>query len=251
MTNEELVLLIQQGNPDHMGELWDQVKKFVYQKANKFYANGAKVIRCEVDDLTQAGFVALTEAVKSYNPERGTFINFYTFYLKTAFLTTAFGRTPRQQKDPLFFAADIDADLYEEGGVTLGEVIPGNAPDPEQCSIDSVYNAELRAVFDAVMDRALTPREKDVLQRHFVQGQTLKECAEVYGITVQATASTKDNALRKMRRNAKLSAFISERTPYFLGIGAARFNRDGYSPVEKLVEIRQQLTNMYNNGFTG
>lgn len=252
MTNEELVLLIQQGRSDLIGTLWDQVEKYVCLRAKKFYSNSAGLIRCEVDDLTQAGFIAMTEAVKEYDPERGKFTTFYTFYLKTAFFSTAFGRTERQRRDPLFFATDIDGELYEEGGITLEEVTPGNAPDPEQCGVDTVYNTELSLVLDAVMSRNLTPREKDILQRHFGQGQTIKACAKVYGMSPQAAANAKDAALRKMRRNNReLRAFIDERTPYFLGIGAAQFNNNNYSPVEKLAEMREKFANMYRNRFTG
>ena len=256
MTNEELVLLIQGGNNAHYGELWEQIRRYVAVRAKTFYGNGARFIRCDIDDLIQAGYLAMVDAVETYDPQRASFITHYNFYLRKSFMATAIGVTEKSRNDPIFTALDIDGEIYDDGGVTLEEVIPGNAPDPEQTSIETVYNLELRQALNAAMDRRLTPEEKDVLQRHFMQGQTLKECGEAHGVSTERARQLKERALRKMRSGGTdraLRAFITERTPFYMRISVSRFNMDNYSSVEKIAELRERLANYYinRNSFTG
>ena len=251
MTNEELVLLIKNGDRAYYAELWEQVRLYVKARAKFFYKNGVNFIRCEIDDLIQAGYLAMVDAVETYDPERASFITHFTFYLRTAFIDTAIGCTAKKRNDPLFSALDLYGDVYGDGGTTLEEITPGCAPDPEERSLDAVYNMELRAALYAVMDRNLTPREKDILQRHFMQGQTIKACAEIHGISQQAAAAAQQSALRKMRRNNReLKSYVDNLTPYYLGIGAKNYHNKGYSPVERLAELRERLEKMYMNRFT-
>lgn len=248
MTNEELALLIQDGRTDLCGTLWGQVEKFVSMKANTFYRNGKEFIRCELDDLKQSGYIAMTQAIENFTPGNGKFITWFTFYLRTAFIATATGHTEKQRKDPLFFADDIDRDLYEEGGFTLEETIPGEAPDPCEAATDTVCNLELRRDLFAAMDRDLTVREKEILKAHFMEGLTLKECGKKYDITLQAVAQAKESALRKMRRKTKaFQCYLDDRTPYYMGVTIESFNADHYSPVEKLAELRETLEARYRH----
>lgn len=78
-SNEELVARIQAGEDvqENMLRLWQQNKGFVVKIARR-YSAGA-----EMEDLEQEGYIALHEAVKNYNPERGmSFINYSAFYIK-------------------------------------------------------------------------------------------------------------------------------------------------------------------------
>ncbi|MCC8065249.1 MAG: sigma-70 family RNA polymerase sigma factor [Clostridiales bacterium] len=60
-----------------MLQLWRQCKGFVATMARKYQGRG------EMDDLMQEGYIALCEAVKAYDPERGmSFINYSAFYIR-------------------------------------------------------------------------------------------------------------------------------------------------------------------------
>lgn len=69
MTNEELVSLIRAGERDRMGELWQNVERFVWQQAARRILLGADGVT--VEDLYQSGYLALVDAVKSYEVRRG------------------------------------------------------------------------------------------------------------------------------------------------------------------------------------
>jgi RNA polymerase sigma factor, sigma-70 family len=67
MSNEELVLQIQQGIDvdNNMALLYRQNKRFIYQIANKFKSVA------DIEDLEQEGYFGLCEAVKKYDVSKG------------------------------------------------------------------------------------------------------------------------------------------------------------------------------------
>ena len=70
MTNEELTAEIKAGRTGY-GELWEQVQAFVRQQAARYMYQNAGLCTgagVEFDDLLQAGFLALHDAVKGFEP---------------------------------------------------------------------------------------------------------------------------------------------------------------------------------------
>lgn len=67
MSNEELVILIQQGidTVDNMALLYEKTKKFIRKVAYKY--KGVT----DIEDLEQEGYFGLCEAVQKYDPDQG------------------------------------------------------------------------------------------------------------------------------------------------------------------------------------
>lgn len=79
MDNEQLVARIQAGDneAENMLQLWKQNKGFIAMIARR-YSAGA-----EMEDLEQEGYIALCEAVRHYDPDRGmSFISYAAFWIK-------------------------------------------------------------------------------------------------------------------------------------------------------------------------
>ncbi len=64
-SNEELVEMIQNGQPGRIGELWQGCEQFIKKLANRW--TGA----AEFDDLVQQGFLILHDAAADYEPGQG------------------------------------------------------------------------------------------------------------------------------------------------------------------------------------
>ena len=78
-TNECIVAAVQAGDneAENMLELWQQNKGFIAMMARR-YSAGA-----EMEDLEQEGYIALCEAVRHYDPDRGmSFISYAAFWIK-------------------------------------------------------------------------------------------------------------------------------------------------------------------------
>ena len=127
VSNEELVALIQAGDRDRIVELWHQVQRMLYKQAARWAGLGGTTI----EDLTQAGFIAMLRAVDSYDPSRGTKFSTHLFQRLRAELSAATGyNSKRSWFDPLQNAVSLDAPLTDDDDSdTFADLIPDPAAE--------------------------------------------------------------------------------------------------------------------------
>ena len=127
VSNEELVALIQAGDREALLKLWTQVRRMVYQQA----ARWAGLNGTTMEDLEQAGFIAMLRAVDSYDPTKAKFST-YLFQRLRAELSAATGyNSKRSWFDPLQNAVSLDAPLEDSEDATLADFIPDPAAAAE------------------------------------------------------------------------------------------------------------------------
>ena len=242
MTNEELVALIQAGERDRLPELWEQVERFVANRANRLI----KALELmgvqsglEFDDLYNSGYIALVAAADSYGAEAGMqFIGWLAFHLKTAFGDYGTGRSKARKNNPLNRATSMDAPIGDdEDGAALGDFIP----DPAAVqAFQDVEEQQYQEQLHAALERALGTLEADeeaAIRARYYQGHTLEEIGPRARYLVPA-------ALRKLRRpqiSAELEQYIERRTPYYMSAGVQTFQNTGESAVERIVFLREQM----------
>lgn len=145
MSNEELVALIQAGDRDKLVQLWGQVKRLVWKQANRWaaYGNGGVT----VEDLMQAGFVAVLLAASTFDSTKGTKFSTHLFPRLRAEFTAATGWSTRQgQLDPLQSALSLDAPMTDDDdSLTLADTIedPTAATEIESTDIRLAVSAAL------------------------------------------------------------------------------------------------------------
>ena len=251
-TNEELVAMIQSGRNDLTIVLWDQVERFAFKMARSRYTQtfgfdaSPGFGGVDVDDLMQAAFLALLDAVKTYDTNtEGKFIGWYAFYLRTAFNEAQGYRTERQTKDPLNSAKSFDRPVYadeNDNDITLGD-LTADPRDHFGELEEQVYNDELHAALDAEIE-TLPSRQSDAIRLKYWQGKTLKEAGEIMGISPPAVHVHQKEGLINLRRpkhRHKLEAFLDYSTPFYSHVGINAFNRNHESAVERLVFMRDRL----------
>lgn len=160
MKNEELCLLIKQGDTGYLPELWEQTRKFIAMQAKRFYFKGETHNGVEIEDLVQSGYFAVLQAVEHFEPERGfTFINFLAKTLNNAFCEVIGIRSSK--RDMLNYAASLDEPYGGDENRTLlhfiGDLTPGSG-DVEAAVIESVYLQELHCALDNAL--AILPDKK-------------------------------------------------------------------------------------------
>lgn len=129
VSNEELVALIQAGDSDKLVVLWNQVQRMVYQQAIRWAGVGGTTL----EDLEQAGFVAMLRAVDSYDPTKAKFST-YLFYRLRAEFSAATGQA---RHDPLQNAVSLDAPLTDDDDSdTFADLIPDPAAE---AAIEDTY----------------------------------------------------------------------------------------------------------------
>ena len=133
MNNEELAAMAQAGDREALLKLWTQVRRMVYQQAMRWAGVGGTTL----EDLEQAGFIAMLRAVDSYDPSRGTKFSTHLFQRLRAELSAATGyNSKRSWFDPLQSAVSLDAPLTDEEDATLADFIPDPAAAAEMGSAE-------------------------------------------------------------------------------------------------------------------
>ncbi len=119
--------MAQAGDREALLKLWTQVRRMVYQQAMRWAGVGGTTL----EDLEQAGFIAVLRAVDTYDPTKAK-LSTYLFQRLRAELSAATGyNSKRSRFDPLQNAVSLDAPLEDSEDATLADFIPDPAAAAE------------------------------------------------------------------------------------------------------------------------
>lgn len=230
MSNEELAVLIQNGDREREIELWEQVRRFAMKLANKWLAAFRSRSDVEFDDLMSAAYIAMCEAVATYKPDSGSFIGWYSFYLKDGY-TTLYGlRTRRTANDPLNNAISLSTTLDDSGEITLEDTVAdSNSTERFERVEDALYRQELH---DALCEALkIIPAEyRSVIERRYFNGQTIKSIAAELLITVNEVKRCESGGLWAIRRSPAMNTLRSfSDFDFYKGAGLRTFRHTGAS----------------------
>jgi len=172
MSNEELAVLAQGGDRESLMTLWSQVNRLVWKNANRWAAFGRG--GATVEDLVQAGFIALLRTVDSFDPRKAKFSTHLYTYLRAEFTEATGQRSTRTQRDPLHSAVSldtplVDADNDEWGSIELCDAIID--PTAEDAFLD-VEHEELCSAVRAAVDALPECQRTAILARYFGKAGT-------------------------------------------------------------------------------
>lgn len=128
--SSEIAKAVQAGEADTL-ELWIAVRrlarKFAIRWANALDGRGGM----EESDFMQVAFIAMLDAVNSWDSQAGAFTTWFVIILKGAFTEAAGLRTVREKNDPLHSAKSLDAPVTDENGeeVECSDIIPDPAAE--------------------------------------------------------------------------------------------------------------------------
>lgn len=261
---DDLILQIQQGHTELYSELWEEIKGLIAWWAKRFFVvNSAYGIslglewmtpqnnkRC-IDDLVQAGFLGLVNAVEHYDPERGSFTTLLSRYLLRAFQEATTGRSIKQKNDPLLRCRSLDEQIGDEDSdATLLDFIPDERNEIADAE-ERIFIEQLHEALEAALD-AIPEREAAAIRSEFYDGCKQWETAEKLHTTPGRVHQLKNDGLRHIRNSSsrkKLERFLDENTSFYRGVGRSSYNHTGTSSVERMVLWREHLRNKYERMF--
>ena len=268
MAINEMIEAIQNGHDELLIELWNAVKDLVRWAANRYFAISDRNCGCEVDDLVQAGYIAMVSAIKTFDSSREKqFSTWLMFYLKREFasamcLVYSVDDEGRQRKKVSFLDTTISLDDpipgEDESAGTIVDTIPDLA-DPFEATEQRIFIEELHAALDNYIN-TLTESEAEVIRGVYFNGETLGEIAERRGFTNSRAGQIKDKGLRKLRQGARvkqegkaLLPFVNElaidqRTNFYSRPGLSAYLATGTSSVEDLTLKREDMRRELFNG---
>lgn len=187
MTNEELAMMIQDGDESKVPELWEQVRKLYLKKSIHYYDGHRELCsRCgvELDDIQQQAFFAFRQSVEAYNQESGlSFLAFIDYPFQTEMQNLTGTRTALTRLDPLNSCASLDKEIDTEDGSgdTLGDFVP----DLTALDFLELLDAESVGAMVRAEVRKLPAPVCDVIESYYFSGQTLGTIAERLGLSYE------------------------------------------------------------------
>lgn len=229
MTNEEMVLAIKAGNTALMEQLWKQCYKFVRLQADKWIKKSNRT-DIDADDLIQCGYLALCDAVKGFDAERGIFINYLGYRIGSRFQAALTCKTT-SKREPLYGAARLDSFVMNDSdSMTLGELIPdkenGIEEAEERINKEQLAQIVRKAVFKLPENKAFP------IAKHYLLGITYDEIAEEYGVTKQAIQDRCIRGLDDLRkgRNSRILFELFNEYEY---IPTSEYRKTGFNAWKK------------------
>lgn len=201
MTRQEFtaaVKAVQAGEPGATLKLWEGVRRFVAKAAHRWARNSNG--RTSHEDLMQAGFLAMLDAVEKFDPERegGGFLAVLHLTLKTRFAEESGIRTTR--RDALQYAESADAPAYaSEDSPAVADTVPDRGAALAFAEVEyGDFLDYCRRIIGVALDD-LTPAQAAIVRQHYLDGLTLEDVASKFGqSSKQAVKEAEERALDRL-----------------------------------------------------
>lgn len=246
-----LAIRARQGDQQARLELWESVERLIFRMcARCYYGAEEQATRSGADfeDFRQVGWFAFLEAVEAYKPEKEfPFTSYLRYPVKTQAAALLGLRSSR--RDALNYAGSLNVPLSEddpEGAERIDFVADHN--DPFENAERRVWREQLRKFLRDSL-ALLSMREQHVITGLYFEGRTLKEMAEIIGISPERVRQIRERGLRNIRNKRKkvLQDFREEllETEPYKGTSYRSFARSGSSSVERTVEELDSAENRW------
>lgn len=205
MSNEDVVLLYQQGNKNALECLIESNMGIIKKIAMK-YNNLNKLI--ELDDLIQVGVIGLINAANRYDDaleNKASFITYAFHHMSREIKTCVNGRTSKDINNTKFnkTVKSLNVPVGEEEETELLNMIDSHDKSMENIE-EQLYINQLREELEGAMVQANTPREREVLKLHYggdVEPITVNEIGNMFSIPEEKANKIKFKALRKIQNS--------------------------------------------------
>ncbi|WP_179632063.1 sigma-70 family RNA polymerase sigma factor [Clostridium peptidivorans] len=181
---EELVLKAQCSDKRSLETLTNYFKPYIIKQAHLTYVNGY-----EMEDLIQIGYVSLLKAIKMYKPINKNF-NYYAL----ASIKRNFYYLIRQQAR---HNGEYSMEFETGEGLTLGDSIEDKFNLEEDYLKEETHQKLKESL------KLLNKEEKELISWIYLQNKSLKEYAEIKGITYNQGRYKLQRVLKKLRKEFK------------------------------------------------
>jgi RNA polymerase sporulation-specific sigma factor len=187
----ELILRARRGDDGAVNELLDRYRVLARAKARSYFLVGS-----DRDDVVQEGMIGLYKAIRDFQPDRGASFRTFAEICVTRQIISAVKGATRMKHAPLSTSVSLDRPAGDDGGQSLGELVPALASaDPAT----AVVSAEQLRALQKHFDEVLSDLETQVL-RHHVEGKSYDEIAAM----LQRHVKSVDNALQRIKKKLQV-----------------------------------------------
>ena len=155
----------------------------------------------DTDDLIQAGYLAVVDAVAGYDPTAGmVFTSYLVYHLRRRFAEVSGRRGAKQQ--PEVSALSMETTINADGDLTIGDTL---ADPAAHWAYDDMIERESTRRDCAALLAELDNLGEDLQQAvklHYCQGMTLQAAGTALGIGTKAARQRCSKAIRRLRHTS-------------------------------------------------
>ena len=220
------------GDASLVEALWLSVERFIRVWVNRYHPRtGTRLY--DADDLTQAGFLAVCDAVRDYDETQGMeFVGFLCFSIRRRFREVMGTRGTKVR--PEVGAVSLDVPLDEADGATRLDML-ADTGDALDATVERLAASQDVSALLPVID-ALPDEQRRALLLTVWDGLTVIQAAQMMNATPERVQGYKGNALRTVRNSMAARRIRKERAP-FRHVTLAEFRHTGTSSVEWAVGL--------------
>ena len=217
MSNEELAILVKEGDKQAAAQLWKQnqgILSMMEWRLFSSYRGRADTAGVTWDDVQQIGYIAILSAAKGFDPDAGMkFTSYLTYHVRREFYQLVGLRTERSRKEPLCRAVSLDEPLDKEDadGSTRAETVPDPAAAAQfENAEERIWTAQLHDALEDCLS-ALDDDKAETIRKHFFEGLTLQAIAAEMTVSAERVRQLEEKGFRQLRRPAMRSRLVQYR----------------------------------------
>ena len=248
MTNEEICLNIKATPEDASGlllQLFQQNRGFIYQTAIRWARAFSSRTDVDIEDLTQAAFIAVLDAAERYEPDKCAFITVLSTALKTAFSEVYGVRT--KKRDPLNNALSLDRPLNDDTDDTALDFLPdADSAEPFEAIEAEIFTQQLHSLLEKALD-TISEKQAAAVRRYYLDGEEQKDIAASVGCsTANIQAQIRDGLhnLRRGRLKSELAEAFYGEVNLYRCTGLQSWKTTGTSQPEFFAVVKERYTSV-------
>lgn len=181
MISEELNKLVTEAKAGEEAALMEVIRRFAPLKIKlikKYFGYGL-----DWDDFLSEGDRLIIEAVADYDPAKNVPFEAY-LKIRLRYLY----QNIRAKKKQLIY---LDQEIGD--GITIADTLESDDPPIDEPIIGKDESDEVREAINS-----LTERQKTIIELYYYQGKSIRQCAEIMGISYQTAVELKGRAVRSL-----------------------------------------------------
>lgn len=217
----------------------EQYKRYVFKLAKRYIPILERSGVVGLEDLHQAGFLAIMDAQKRYNPEQGKFINWLFYYIRK-YMRDTVGINPNTGAAPARLVYLDEPLTDDEEDYSLLDTIADPAAVPmDEPIIEKETRNETASQVRAALDRMKSDKQRTAVSLVWMEGKTREQAAAEMKMKTRSFCSLEKYGRSTLRRDRRLRQY-AQGVP-FIHVSVAQFNTTWTSATEYIALRRLEL----------
>ncbi len=215
MSNEELADKIKAGESEYIGQLWQQVERFVRMKARGYYnkLNSSNInMFFDVEDLINESYLAMLDAVKYYDNEKGAFLTVFNFFLSKHFQLVSHLRRSESTHNYNWYSSLNKIAGTEDGEKELLEYIEDKTALQEIIAVEDVDFCRYarKYISKALNTPEISKKERNYIKLIYFKDVEPKQAMKLLHIESRQAAHNIKNHVFYIMRHGKYGMILKK-----------------------------------------